>query len=650
MESLTYIPVPCKLPASGNRQPNEPVDPARVSTARAALLRTLDSVARQIPGDRWVAGQRVWYLTFSGALDRALDAATSCGADASWCQRLRGYVLVREGRLPAGIAAFDSARAAMAPQERCAFDDVSLLMDDDSLRARYTQLPCSSPARQGLESRLWWLADPSWLVPGNDRRAEHDARMVDREITEDWGGTICGLCRDGPLADAITTPDEYVRTGANTEWIAWTREYDMESETYVRGATMVATAKGVAACGGLLPLPTARFHFVPDGAAIASPLVASPRAWNLDLGPPTAIGDLAPWNVPLSPGADDLQSFTPKGGAAPIPSGSGSPAIRATQSNPLLGHTGSLRASCNPLTEPPERFSPAYAAVFKPLPDHQSAFFRLGDSATFVTVVDGARDTSVAALLQTADPQLSGRARAELIAYWKVAPEGLPAESLHVAAQWDYPKWIALTPAPWDSMVVGFEVLLPPARNALVDGDSARSAGLLRTRFGIAPPSEPAQRVTVSDVAFYDPQREQKPTQVDGVNGVLPVMLGTTALSSTANAGKYGVFWEVYGIRPGESEAVAVTLSRTDGRQGVFSRLLHLFGGGSSAAIRLQWKDQAPTGVPADSLARGWGRAVVLGLGTLPQGHYRLRTTVVVPGQLPITVDRAFSLDIRDER
>src|SRR2546425_3659332 len=70
----------------------------------------------------------------------------------------------------------------MPRDERCRWTDVSLLLDGELAR-RYRRLPCDQ--RGAFEERLWWLAQPLYSLPGNDRRTEHLARATMARIEQD---------------------------------------------------------------------------------------------------------------------------------------------------------------------------------------------------------------------------------------------------------------------------------------------------------------------------------------------------------------------------------------------------------------------------------------------------------------------------------
>ena len=56
-------------------------DPPALVKAREVLLERLDEVARGIPGDGWVLGQRVYYLAEENRWEEAAELASRCGWD-----------------------------------------------------------------------------------------------------------------------------------------------------------------------------------------------------------------------------------------------------------------------------------------------------------------------------------------------------------------------------------------------------------------------------------------------------------------------------------------------------------------------------------------------------------------------------------------
>ena len=146
-----------------------------VTRARERLLQQLDSAAVLLRGDRWIAGQRVRYLIEAKQPDTAFEVARHCQADNWWCSALEGYVLHVRGDYSSAEAAFDLGIAAMSAERGCEWRDISLLLEGKS-RGAYEDLDCDE--RADFQRRFWWLSDPLFIVPGNERRTEHYSRVV----------------------------------------------------------------------------------------------------------------------------------------------------------------------------------------------------------------------------------------------------------------------------------------------------------------------------------------------------------------------------------------------------------------------------------------------------------------------------------------
>jgi hypothetical protein len=101
-----------------------PPEPASIGAARTRLLRILDSAALALPGDEWIAGQRVRYLVESGADSSALTAARSCRAADWWCAALVGFALHAAGNFAGADSAYAVALRDMPREERCRWNDV----------------------------------------------------------------------------------------------------------------------------------------------------------------------------------------------------------------------------------------------------------------------------------------------------------------------------------------------------------------------------------------------------------------------------------------------------------------------------------------------------------------------------------------------
>jgi hypothetical protein len=174
----------------------EPED-ARIGTARETLLAALAEAGARAPGDPWIVGQRVFYLGEAGRWDEALAlaAAPECAGAGGWCGALRGLALHALGRFPEAEAAFRAALSELDPERAAEWSDPEWLLDGAG-RRWWSDL--DPPARASETPRLWALADPLLLVPGNDLLTEHWARRTVAWIRENarnpygmrWGSDL----------------------------------------------------------------------------------------------------------------------------------------------------------------------------------------------------------------------------------------------------------------------------------------------------------------------------------------------------------------------------------------------------------------------------------------------------------------------------
>ncbi len=146
-----------------------------VRLARAGLIALLDSATALLPRNEFIVGQRVRFLVDQLDFAAARKAAGECRAGRSWCAMLLGYAIAREGDIRLADSVFRAALGAMSPAKRCRWSDIRSLLDSVSSR-EYERLTCEQ--RDSVNARFWWLADPLFSTPGNERRVEHFARMV----------------------------------------------------------------------------------------------------------------------------------------------------------------------------------------------------------------------------------------------------------------------------------------------------------------------------------------------------------------------------------------------------------------------------------------------------------------------------------------
>lgn len=175
--------------------PPPPPESAEIRNARRHLLVLLDTAAAQLPGDWWIAGQRVRYLVESDRLPEAVAAARACRAESWWCLALEGFARHAGGDDAAADSVYSFALADMPAAQRCRWTDLTPLLDGD-LRGRFKRLDCAS--RTQLTDRIWWLAQPLYSRAGNDRRVEHYARLTMVRMLE-----RAGSAWSSPLADDL---------------------------------------------------------------------------------------------------------------------------------------------------------------------------------------------------------------------------------------------------------------------------------------------------------------------------------------------------------------------------------------------------------------------------------------------------------------
>ena len=156
----------------------------RIVAMRTDLIATLDSLQPFVPRNEWLFGQRVWYRTEAGSWDDAWRTARACGDVADyWCAALEGFALHGLGRFEDAYRAYQRALMAMdsATARRWRVPEWPV---ESSVRDRLDDVKGDAETEALLLDRLWQLADPLYLVAGNDRLTEHFARWTVTELRE----------------------------------------------------------------------------------------------------------------------------------------------------------------------------------------------------------------------------------------------------------------------------------------------------------------------------------------------------------------------------------------------------------------------------------------------------------------------------------
>jgi hypothetical protein len=260
---------PVWLDVDEEKRPSEAVaidnalsDGARtiVRDARANVLHLLDSAAVIAPEDGWVTGQRVRLNVDQRDYHRASFVAQhECKLNDAYCALLVGYVLAASGDWHGADAAYTYAVSLMTAKERCAYMDIRVFIDEKD-RPAYDALDCA--AREKVIARFWWLADPLYSDPGNERLTVHLYRetliLLHSALTADerfdWR----------PAYGAGATAEMLRRYGW-PEFAYWDRTDDIEHFQWLGkyGDSSVNSSREY-----FLP----RYHTTPSFAAAANPL------------------------------------------------------------------------------------------------------------------------------------------------------------------------------------------------------------------------------------------------------------------------------------------------------------------------------------------------------------------------------------------
>src|SRR5262249_32477833 len=173
-----------------------PEDPPEIKSRRDELIAQLDSTARRLSGDSWVAGQLVRYFVDAHRTDDAIRfASTQCGAGQAWCASLAGFAAHADRRYFVAGSSFRVALAAMELPERCRWLDITDLLDGP-LADRFDHMPCE--ARDSLARQILTLGAPLYSVSTTDLLTEHltryaRAKIVEHSATPDgeaWGDDV----------------------------------------------------------------------------------------------------------------------------------------------------------------------------------------------------------------------------------------------------------------------------------------------------------------------------------------------------------------------------------------------------------------------------------------------------------------------------
>jgi len=160
-------------------QPRElPPEPTEVTEARRRAIDAYNSAFNSAPSDSLVAAFLVRYLVEDGRAQDALNVARvfgETGENPVLADFLHGFALHALGDDARAEGYYARGLMQMTPRDRAEMHDVLMLLDKDE-RRKYMPLPGSQ--KGDYHERLWRLADPLYLTPGNESLIEHFTRRV----------------------------------------------------------------------------------------------------------------------------------------------------------------------------------------------------------------------------------------------------------------------------------------------------------------------------------------------------------------------------------------------------------------------------------------------------------------------------------------
>lgn len=215
----------------------EPEAP-RVRDARREAIEAL-RLAFSYEADRLATTRPlVRYLVEDDRATEAVSAARTYDAltgDTVWGPLLLGFALHALAEDTAAERLFDLGLSRFDPEERRRIRDLDWIV---SVRDRGFYRGLDDEARRRSEARLWRHADPLYLTPGNERRAEHLSRHVWSRIL---GMTpiVAGMPRWGRDLEELTVrygvPMARTRTrGVGLREGGLTEHYDPDALAFIQ--------------------------------------------------------------------------------------------------------------------------------------------------------------------------------------------------------------------------------------------------------------------------------------------------------------------------------------------------------------------------------------------------------------------------------
>ena len=181
-------------------------EPIPIGMARAQLLGELAKINASLPGDDWVLGQLIYYLSEERDWQRTEELLNDCQTANWWCNSLRGFIAHSQSNWIQAEQYFDLALKQMPLEIKRSFGSFRHLVDSES-----QELMDNSTNLEAFQKLFWLLSDPLYLVDGNDRMTEQRVRSLLVYLRKDSANPY-GLSWGDDLKELT------VRYGAEKAW------------------------------------------------------------------------------------------------------------------------------------------------------------------------------------------------------------------------------------------------------------------------------------------------------------------------------------------------------------------------------------------------------------------------------------------------
>lgn len=245
------------------RLPPLPPEPEALKQARAGAIEAFGKAVNAWPEDSTVAAPLIRYLVEDGRAEEALAVARTFGEktpDGGWADLLLAFAHHAAREDEQADARFARGLSRALPSERQQMHDVSSLLTREE-RAKYQALPARERAL--YHERLWNLADPLFLTPGNESLAEHLSRKVYARILAHVPADADGLGW-GPDQEELTVrfgvPTTRTQNFGQGTGKQLTAHYDPDQVTYVPPGLLTRAHQLRFEPGAAWPYDTVRAH------------------------------------------------------------------------------------------------------------------------------------------------------------------------------------------------------------------------------------------------------------------------------------------------------------------------------------------------------------------------------------------------------